>query len=270
MTQHGPASDPFHDVGSIFPSDVEVESVRPATTVVEALHIMATKRFSQLPVIEDGRLRGVFSLWSLASHLIGSPMLAPQDLAVEDIMEKLPEVTVDDSLDLVLELLDRHEALLVRSPHGVQAIVTPMDVLNYFYKIARPFVLLQEIELALRSVIDTCVTKPQLEQCIKQALGAKYAATSNRAPPSRLSEMSFEDYKAIVTSKANWPLFEGVLGRNRELTGSKLEQVRLIRNKVFHFREPISVLDYDGLAIARNWLLDKLTRIRGSQREVVG
>jgi len=115
---------PFHDVGSIFPGDIDLVSVEPSTTVAEALRLMAPNRYSQVPVIGDGRVRGVFSLWSLAHHLMDAPNVSPHDLFVEDVMEQIPDVTVDDPLDRVLEHLNRHDAVLVKSPHGVQAITT--------------------------------------------------------------------------------------------------------------------------------------------------
>lgn len=249
-------SSAFHDVGRIFPEDVELCWVEPSTTVAEALRLMAPRRFSQVPVIANGSVRGVFSLWSLAQQLLASPDLAPHELAVEDVMERLPAVTVDDPLDLVLEHLNRHDAVLVDSPHGVQAIATSTDVLNYFYRIARPFVLLQEIELALRALIDACITEVELRQCIDRALRKKYEL-QNREPPTRLGDMTFEDYRSIVAAKDNWEFFKGTLGQNRELVASKLEQVRRIRNDVFHFRDSVSVVDHETLAAARHWLFDK-------------
>lgn len=168
-------------------------------------------------------------------------------------------VTVDDPLDVVLEHLNRHDAVLVGSPHGPQAIATATDVLNYFYGIARPFVLLQEIELALRGLIDACVTEPELQQCIDRALRSKYQP---RQPPARLHDMTFEDYRTIVSAKDNWRFFEGVLGRHRAVVESKLEQVRRIRNDVFHFRDSVSVIDHETLAATRYWLFDKALSLR--------
>lgn len=157
---------PFHEVGNLFPGETHVEWIPPDTSVSEALRIMLEKRYSQLPVIENGIVRGVFSLWSLA-HLIATvPALHTQDLLVEDVMETLPSVTVTDSLHSVLSSLEQHEALLVDSPHGLQAIITSFDVLHYFYRVARPFILLQEIELALRSLIELCAPGPKLKECI--------------------------------------------------------------------------------------------------------
>jgi len=229
---------------------------------------MAPNRYSQVPVIEDGRVRGVFSLWSLAHHLLGAPNLSPHDLAVEDVMEQIPDVTVADPLERVLEHLNRHDAVLVKSPHGVQAIATGTDVLKYFYRIAGPYVLLQEIELALRNLIQSCVSGPEHDVCIERALRKKYD-NAKRELPARLDEMTFEDYRSIVTAKDNWNFFCGVLGRNRDLVAAKLEQIRRIRNEVFHFRsDSISVMDHQTLAAARDWLFDKATRLR--DREMGG
>ena len=116
--------------------------------------------FSQLPVVENGEILGVFSLWSLAENLALFPKLKVQDVLEEmevgELMEQLPKVTVKDSLHSILSQLERHDALLVDSPHGLQAVATPSDVLRYFYNVARPFILLQEIELALRELIEVC------------------------------------------------------------------------------------------------------------------
>jgi CBS domain-containing protein len=250
---------PFQDVGRMFPGDVQPCCVEPGTTVTEALLLMTANRYSQLPVVSRGQIRGVFSFWSLARHLTDSPTLAPHQLAVEDVMEQLPTVTVQDSVDLVLEHLSRHDAVLVVSPHGLQAVGTPIDALNYFSRLARPFVLLQEIELALRSLIDACVNQVELQHCVDRALSKKY---QDRVPPSTLHEMTMEELRSIVTTKDNWAYFDGVLGSNRDLVSSKLEKIRKIRNDVFHFRKPTSIRDHETLVATRNWLFDKDRTLR--------
>jgi hypothetical protein len=217
---------------------------------------MTALRYSQVPVVANGRVWGVFSLWSLSQLLMTAPNLAPLELAVEDVMEHIPVVTVDDPLDLVLDHLNKHDAVLVESPHGLQAIATSTDVLNYFYRIAKPYVLLQEIELALRNLIEACVSEEQLEQCIASALHKKYVG-SRDGLPTRLRDMSLEDYRSIVAARENWEFFKGVLGHSRELVANKLEKVGRIRNNVFHFREPVSVDDHQTLAATRQWIFDK-------------
>jgi len=250
---------PFHEVGNIFPGETSVESVPGETPVVEALKIMLEKRYSQLPVVEKGTVRGAFSLWSLAHQLATAPTLKVSDLTVEDVMEQLPTVTVRDSLHSIVTQLDQHEALLVGSPHGLQAILTSFDVLRYFYRVARPFILIQEIELALRSLIHLCAPGDKLKDCIDAALVPAYEKTG-RAAPTELHELAFEDYRTLVHSKHNWPLFQGVVGHNSQVVSARLEEIRKIRNNVFHFRREISLLEYGTLASAREWLLEKIRR----------
>lgn len=167
-------------------------------------------------------------------------------------------MTVKDSVHAILGQLERHDALLVDSPHGLQAVATSSDVLRYFYRVARPFILLQEIELALRNLIEICAPGEKLTQCIDLALAKAFQARNRHVVD--LKEMSFEDYRTIVTCTANWPLFEVLLGHNRDLVSAKLERLREIRNEVFHFRSDISLLDHQHLATSRDWLLGKLKR----------
>jgi len=72
--------------------------------------------------------------------------------------------------------------------------------------------------------------------------------------------MSFEDYRTIITCSGNWPVFERLLGHNRELVSVKLERLREIRNDVFHFRDNISLFNHQHLKSSRDWLLGKLER----------
>ena len=261
---------PFHDVGSVFPGEVSIVSVTPQTRVGDALKMMLEKRFSQIPVMENGEVHGVFSLWSLAQHLPISGASKVQnlleDMEVGELMEQLPKVTVKDSIHSILNQLERHEALLVDSPHGLQAIATSSDVLRYFYRVARPFILLQEIELALRNLIEICAPGEKLIECINRAL-AKSCQARGWTVPTDLKEMSFEDYRTILTCTTNWPLFEGLLGHNRDLVSAKLERLREIRNAVFHFRTDISLLDHQTLATSREWLLGKLKRTANIGKE---
>ena len=220
---------PFHDVGNIFPGEIEIETVPPNARVGDALQRMLEKRFSQMPVVENGEVLGMFSLWSLAHHLSLSPGLKVQslleELEVGDVMEQVPKVTVKDSIHSILDQLERHEVLLVDSPHGLQAIATSTDVLRYFYRVARPFILLQEIEMGLRGIIHICAPGGQLTECINRALTKAYQGRGGTAAPEKLDEMSFEDYRSIITCAQNWPLFEIVLGHNRDLISAKIAAI---------------------------------------------
>ncbi len=251
----------FETVEHVIPGEYDVVAIPSATRASEALQTMLEHRYSQIPVVDGDRLVGVFSLWSLATHLHNSPEVAIGTLEVGDLVQSLPTVTVEDSLHSVLDLLYTHEALLVNSPQGLQAVTTAWDFLDYFYKIARPYVLLREVELALRELIRRCAPAHQLGAAIEAALAKKYEMLE-KPLPSLLDEMTFDEVRAIIDNKTNWPLFEGILGRNRLLVSSKLKMLREIRNDVFHFRsEHLSIMQYKALAGAREWLLRAVSQL---------
>lgn len=261
--------DVFHEVGRLFSGEVTPVTVSPSDTVDAALRLMQEHRYSQLPVVENGDVRGVFSLWSLARLVEQAPTkLDILNVEVEEAMETIPSVTVRDSLHSIMALLDRHEALIVDSPAGVQALVTHSDVLRYFYRVARPFILLQEIELALRALIAISAPGDELNVCTRRALNKKYESL-RQGIPLVVEEMSFDDYRSIITNKDNWPLFEGTMGKNRLLIAGKLERIRDLRNTVFHFKEELSVLDYQTLVAERDWLLTKARRASGGVKGVL-
>jgi hypothetical protein len=256
----------FHDVGSIFPGETKICSVESQTTVREAISIMLENKYSQLPVIDGDEILGIFSLRTLAHQLMHCNSTSVKDFLTETpvsevVDHQFPKITVKESLDNIIEQLENHEAILVNSPHGPQAIATSSDVLRYFVRVAKPFVLIQEIELALRNMVDICAPKNQLNECINRSIAKKYES-QNRNPPETLSDMTFEEIRMIIVCSANWSLFEAHLGKNKDLVGTKLEIIRKIRNNVFHFKNDITWHDLENLISVRNWLLGKLRRLQ--------
>jgi hypothetical protein len=115
-------------------------------------------------------------------------------------------------------------------------------------------------------ILPHCTPGEKLKECIDRALAKSYEARK-WSVPENLKEMSFEDYRAIITCTANWSVFEALLGHNRDLVSAKLERLREIRNEVFHFRSDISLLDPQHLATSRDWLLGKLKRTQSPGKD---
>jgi len=135
-------------------------------------------------------------------------------------------------------------------------VATHEVVAKYLSQVARPYVLLQEIELRLRSVISGIVPPDDLSALLDKSLAGKY--TSMKKPvPNRLDELSFEDYRTLITSNRDWEMFAKALGGPRMLAAAKLERVGKIRNAVFHFRGTQSLSDYEALVATRDWLAQR-------------
>jgi len=243
----------FVDFSSMLSDDMDLAHVPPEMLVCDALALMFERNLTHLAVLEDGRPAGVFSHRSLARHLTLYPKTAIDDLAVVDMAEQVPEMTVRSAYENILENINRHGSVLMTSPHGVQAVATHEVVAKYLAQVARPYVLLQEIELRLRSVIESIVPTGDLGALLNTSLHGKYESMK-KPVPNRLDELSFEDYRTLITNNRYWGLFAKVLGGPRMLAVARLERVGLIRNEVFHFRGTQSLSDFEALVVTRDWL----------------
>lgn len=247
---------PFHEVGDLFDYTKPLETVAGDTLVSDALQIMLRGRYSQLPVMENGAVRGLFSLWPLARRLEERPDAGTQGLCVREAMETdYAQATETDSLDSLLQMLDEREAVLAFSSDVLRTIVTPADALRHLFRVARAFVLLQEIETALRRLIEGCVD----EEALARAAHAALKSRPGGDVPTSLERMNLEDPRTLVTNRANWPLFERAFGPERK---SVLKQLDIggLRNDIFHFRldtKSLSVRDYERLVGCREWLSEK-------------
>ena len=257
----------FHLVKSLLPEEQKVVAAPPEMKVADAIELMLEHNYSQLPVVAGNAVLGVFSFRSLSAGMLemGSPGAPLGDLPVDEFMEEFAFVHPSDSWESLLDLLDRDDGVLVGNWDHLGGILTAMDVLEYLHGIARPFVLLAEIELSLRRIINACVSDEEWEDCVANGLGGKYP--SDRIPAD-LTEVTFNDYMQIIGCKENWSLFAVAFGQDegqRKRTISRLTQARLLRNDVFHFRRRLTEYDQQRLADCRAWLHMKLRAFEARQ-----
>lgn len=258
----------FHLVRSLVPQDQRLFTASPDMTVAEAIQIMRQHNFSQLPVIAGDTVLGVFSFRSLASGLLkiegGTEQLS--DLPVDEFVEHFRFVQPSDNWESTLEYMDSDDGVLVGRRDRLEAIVTSMDVLTYLHEIASPFVILAEIELSLRRIILACVAEEQLQQCIEVSLASKYEKDQ---APTRLSDMTFNDYVQIIDHGRNWPHFTAAFGGGkgqRKRTANRLREVRVLRNEIFHFRQQLEPNDLKALTAHRDWLQMKAVAFDARRR----
>lgn len=259
----------FHRLNSVLPVDQRIVSVPLDMLAVDALAKMRDHRFSQLPVVEGREVLGLFSYRSFANAVVTMGQSAsksrkfdPLELLVEDCLEKPSFARVTDEFADWFDFIDQNDAVLVGEPNRLQGIVTAMDILRYLYGVASPFVLIAEIELALRALIQMAVDSETLAKCSSECLKDKY----QDQPPTRLEDMTFNDYVQIIGDGRNWDHFKPFMGGNRVRTRARLEQIRDLRNVIFHFKHRITTEEYETLAAGRDWMLLK-ARAAEARRE---
>jgi len=135
--------DLFHLVKEVLPETQELVIFSSEMPVKEALEVMRKKNISQVPIVEGDEVLGVFSYRSLAE---GMRKLAANhkdvlSLPVLEFCEDLKFAQITDELKSLLAEFDLKDAVLVGTQKRLQGIVTVVDALRYFYRVAAPYIL---------------------------------------------------------------------------------------------------------------------------------
>ena len=180
------------------------------------------------------------------------------DLPVEEFLDNLRFAGIREILTKFIDEFELKDAVLVGSEDRLQGIITTIDVLRYFYHVARPYIMLREIELAIRALIVKSVDQEKLEHCIELTIKDFYQKQGKQVP--RFEEMTLNDYVMLLRHGDTWECFSTAFGKNRILVYARIERLPELRNNVFHFKKEISLEEYDYLSDARDWLLNRVVK----------
>jgi len=265
------ASELFHRINRVIPPNQTLLIISPNCRVCDAMSKMLKHGYSQVPVVENNVVLGVFSFYSFAKEAARMTLKecneqrrAPGELLVEEFLEQFEFARVDDEMSRFFDAMDRDNGILIGEPNNLIGILTPMDFLRYLYQVASPFVMVSEIELALRALMRFALTEEQIKAAAMKCLLSLYGKKED--VPTTLEEMTFDNYKNIITNSDLWSEFEPVFRGNPKLVSRRLREIGDIRNDVFHFKREIRMQEHQRLAKHRNWLLDKVKRAEATRR----
>lgn len=215
--------DPTYRISKLAAANRKPVSVKPDASVSEAVTLMMTNDFSQLPVMTNEReVKGVISWKSIGSRLV---LGIPLD-HVRDAMDSYAEVGADASLFSVIPLAAEHDYVLVRATdQKISGIITTSDLSLQFNQLSEPFLLLGEIENHLRVMADSKFNRSELET-------ARDPADSGRQVGSA-SDLTFGEYQRLLEDPRKWQKLS--VNIDRVVFIKRLEDVRCIRNDVMHF-----------------------------------
>jgi len=242
----------FFRVGKLIPAGQVVVTVPPKTGVAEALAIMNKNGFSQLPVVAGNTVIGVFTFRSLALRLANlRPQDNPLNAHVDDLVDPPSFVRASEEVEEILAPLDRDGFVIVGHEKHMDGVVTATDMFNFLWKTTQPFVLLQDIEFAIRYLMrSACGSGEELAERIAVALNPEV-----EAPCSALDELTLGQTLTVLRHGDNFGrCFSTTFGDNRALVNRYLDHTPAIRNKVFHFRDDITDEERTILFDTRLWL----------------
>lgn len=216
--------DPTYRISRLETANRPPVSVRPDTTIEEAVTVMMGRDFSQLPVMEGERaLKGVVSWSTIARRLaLGIPCRCARDC-----MEPAHTVQSGASLFDAIEQIVNHQYVLVRATdETVCGIVTTSDLSMLLRQLAEPYLLLGEVENHLRALIQARFSPEDLR-----------AAANGRPEASReidgVADLNFGNYVSLLEDRSNWDKLHTKV--NRSTFVERLAKMNTIRNDVMHF-----------------------------------
>jgi hypothetical protein len=197
--------------------------VRPTATIPEAITLMMMHDFSQLPVmIGERTVKGIFSWKSLGQKLA----LKQKCNYVKDAMEEAVIINVNRSLFDAARLVAESDCKLIRDDQEViSGILTSYDLSVNFAERSEPFLLLEQIEKHVRRYVENKLSVSEMQE-------APRSPSPERSVPDG-SRLSFGDYVRILQRPDRWK--KTGLSLDQTLFVKKLDEIRLIRNKVMHF-----------------------------------
>lgn len=210
-------------VGNLSPL-TGVDSVSPNSSLEEAVTKMILNDYSQLAVLSGPRnLRGAVTWRSivLAMH-------QKSDASVSDAIDTHVEVvTYDRDLFEVLPTLQQCEFVFVTDESkAVKGIVTTADVAHRYGEMATPFFQLGELDQTIRWILGRALDLATIQPLCNKKI-------------TRFDELGFGDYQRILENPDVWDTLGWPL--DRQVFIARLDEIRLVRNKVMHFHpDPIS------------------------------
>lgn len=206
-------------VGRLRSATAGVVSVFPHDHLVKAQTLMLSHNFSQLAVIEkSGEFCGAVSWES-----IGKAHLAERAVQVEDAMSNARVVEHnEDLLGLITEIYASGFLFVRGADRKLCGIVTAADLTLQFGDVARPFVLLEEIEQRLHRMTGAVFTVAEL--AAKSRMPRKIHAGD---------KPMLGDYQKLFEDEAMWGRLRWKLDHEAFLR--LFNEVRGMRNSLMHF-----------------------------------
>ncbi|EMI56268.1 CBS domain-containing protein [Rhodopirellula sallentina] len=269
---------PFGPARALLPFDQQMVMLDSKTLAGDAIERMLDERFSQIPVAgRSGSIVGVFSWksfgWRVAD--LRSTAIKPTDLAICDAMEPARFIGPDVYIDTETDWSDL-DYVLVGTPNDLMGILCVADVFGRLNDFAEAFVLIYEVEHAIRDIIEVVYDSEELQAVLDSlvesanrpaieavtnlkefieenghtpAVGKaiKLLKTSRAREIESLKDLTFSQYRSIICCEKNWDRFEPVFDSMRALVDKDLSDVNELRNVVFHFRRAITPRDTDRL-----------------------
>lgn len=241
--------DATYRVSKLKAANQQIVSISPDGTLAQAVTLLMSGDFSQLPVMVGEReVKGMVTWKSIGRRLGLGKNAGP----IREFMEPHHEIRSDFSIFDAIPIIVAHDYVLVRGDaNKITGIITSSDLSMQFMALTEPFLLLSEIENLVRNMIADKFTIPEM-------ITACDPGSLNR-DISSVADLTFGECIRLLQNESRWAKIGLVVDRG--IFCKNLDKIREIRNDVMHF-DPDGISDAD-LAKLRNFtsFLKQLERV---------
>jgi CBS domain-containing protein len=216
----------------------ELFSVHPDESLAKALALMSANDVSQLPVLAGPRdLKGAVSWRSIAQAGLGKAQITLADATTSATV-----VSINDELLKKIDAIAADDFVFVRDEGDrICGIVTSADLTDQFRDLTTPFFELGEIETRLRRCIDGVFSPDELRTVTRDK---RIRSADN---------MTFKQYAQVLDDEDRWQRMGWGWAHCKTFI-DYLEAARVVRNRVMHFGEKLSLEDKVTLERCLNFL----------------
>ncbi len=239
------------------PKPVTVASSAPVT---EALRLMVEHDYSQLPVVEEDQKPRRMITYEAIIRGVRNFKANIDDLYVRDVMVAASSFNKEDNLfDLLEKLKVTNAVLIVDNVSNLVGIVTGYDSTEYFRNRAEDMMRVEDIEVMIKDFISAAYTldNGEIDQAQLASAVAKCAHPENENGQGKskgFDDLTLNDYINLLLHQKTWYFFEPIFKKSNKHIRGLLNDVRITRNALAHFRNDISPDQADQLLFCSEWL----------------
>lgn len=213
-------------VGMLVRPSTPVATVKYDSTVREATTLMMANDYSQLPVTQNGyQIDGIISWRSIGRSLSQSQPCERVGDCLDDAYSSVLVPQDTPFLDAVEKIAKEEVVLVCDATRKLSGIITASDLSTKYHELAAPFLLLNEIEERLRSLIDRTFSPEEIGN-------AKDPLDESREV-NGAADLTFGEYIRLLEPKGDWPRLGIKAHRTQFLR--LLSEANEVRNDVMHF-----------------------------------
>lgn len=240
----GEPVDPTFRIGSLPAANKQLTAVGQDDPLNKAVTKMLLFDFSQLPIMQGEReVKGAISWKSIGSRYA----IEGKCQKVRDCREDAQLIDANGTLFDAIPTIVKHGYVLVRDQQNrkITGIVTASDLSLQFQQLAEPFLLLREIELHIRQLLQGKVSDADIDSLA--------APENSLRKPRSISDLTLGGHIRLLQRPEIWAKL--LLNIDQASLTTQLEEVREIRNDVMHFDpDPMTAKQLDVLKNAAKFM----------------